>query len=262
MHTLTVGTGRIAFETRGYFRRGDQVFFTFLFPVLMLTIFATAFSSMDFGPGVTAAGYYLPGMLAAGILLSGVQNLGIDIANERHDGTLKRLAGTPLAPASYFIGKLGQVFVTGVAQAALLLVVARVVFDVGLPTDPARWGTFAWVLGLGLVTCALLGIAVAQLPRSGKSAGAVITPVVLVLQFISGVYLPYSQLPGWLQQTAAVFPLKWMAQGMRQVFLPDSFAAAEVGGSWALASVALALALWLLLGFVAALAVFRWIRKD
>ena len=45
---------------------------------------------------VNAADYYLPAMLAAGILLSGLQNMAIEIAGEKSDGTLKRLAGSPV----------------------------------------------------------------------------------------------------------------------------------------------------------------------
>ena len=74
--------------------------------------------------GVSVGAYYLPGMLAAGMLLSGVQNLAVDIAMEKSDGTLKRLGGTPLSADQYFIGKIGQVFVTGALQAALLILVA------------------------------------------------------------------------------------------------------------------------------------------
>ena len=72
-------------------------------------------------------------MIAAGILLSGVQNLAVDIAGERSDGTLKRLGGTPLPVLSYFTGKMGQVIATSVLQIALLLVVARIAFGVELP---------------------------------------------------------------------------------------------------------------------------------
>ncbi|MFT8395463.1 ABC transporter permease [Propionibacterium sp.] len=262
MNTVALGAHRAAFEVRIYFRSSDKVFFTFLFPVFMLAIFASAFSSMNFGPGVTAADYYLPAMIAAGMLLSGLQNLGTEIAAERSDGTLKRLAGTPLSPASYFIGKIVQVIVSGALQCLLLLVVARVLFNVKLPTTASAWGVFAWVFLLGLAASALLGIAIAQLPRDGKSASAVIVPIALVLQFISGVYLPFSQLPHWMQNLASVFPLKWMAQGMRSVFLPDSFAANEIGGIWNLQGVAIALGTWLVIGFIAVRLVFRWIRKN
>jgi ABC-2 type transport system permease protein len=90
----------------------------------------------------------------------------------------------------------------------------------------------------------------------------VIIPIVLVLQFISGVYLSFSMLPEWLQNVASVFPLKWMAQGMRAVFLPENFASEEPGGEWALGGVAIALVIWLVAGLIASRLTFRWIRKD
>jgi ABC-2 type transport system permease protein len=259
------GASRVGYEVKGYFRQGDTVFFTFLFPVVMLTIFSVAFGEVPFGePGaeLTAAEFYLPGMIAAGVLLSGLQNMSIDIAIERSQGTLKRLGGTPLSPVSYFIGKLGQVLLTGLLQSAVLILVAVVAFGVDLPTDAGRWLTFGWVFLLGVTTCALLGIALSAIPRSARSATAVVIPIVLVLQFISGVYLAFASLPEWLQNVASVFPLKWLAQGMRAVFLPEAFEAVEAGGSWDLPGVALVCAVWLVVGLVLARLTFRWIRKD
>jgi ABC-2 type transport system permease protein len=265
--TLRLGASRIGYEVKAYFRQGDSVFFTFLFPLVFLTIFSVAFSDSNFGKDaagnvITAADYYLPGMLAAGLLLSGLQNMSIDIAGEKSDGTLKRLGGSPLPVFSYFIGKIGQVLITGLLQAALLLVVAGLAFGVPLPSEPEKWLTFAWVFLLGVTTCAVLGIALSALPRSGKSATAVIIPITLILQFISGVYLPFSQLPDWLQNVASVFPLKWLAQGMRSVFLPDSFKAVEQGASWNLPGVLIATSIWLVVGLVLCRLTFRWIRKD
>jgi ABC-2 type transport system permease protein len=261
---IRLGFSRIGYEARLYFRQADTVFFTFLFPIVMLTIFAVAFSETSFGPPgdtISAAAYYLPAMLAAGVLLSGLQNLSIDIAMERSDGTLKRLAGTPLPVASYFMGKIGQALTTGILQAGLILL-AALAFGVQLPSDADSWLTFAWVFLLGVTTCAILGIGLSHLPRSGKSATAVIIPIVLILQFISGIYLPFTGLPEWLQNVASVFPLKWLAQGMRAVFLPESFEALEQGGTWNLPGVAIATGIWLIAGLILVRLTFRWIRKD
>ena len=269
MKTLATGMSRIGYETRIYFRSPDTLFFTFFFPFVMLGIFTAAFSAAgniganpDGTGGVSVGAYYLPGMLAAGLLLSGVQNLAVDIAGEKSDGTLKRLGGTPLSPLSYFMGKIGQVFVTAMLQAGLLLLVARFALGIDLPSDPEKWLTFAWVFLLAIITSAFLGIALSALPRSGKSATAVVIPIVLVLQFISGVYLQFNALPDWMQNLASAFPLKWMAQGMRAVFLPDSFAAAEQNGGWDLPWVAIALGVWLVVGLLLSRLSFRWIRKD
>ncbi|WIB61431.1 ABC transporter permease [Curtobacterium sp. MCLR17_007] len=264
---MTTGAARISYEIRSYFRAPDSVFFTFLFPIIMLSLFSVAFSSaadIQAGPNVSVdyATYYLPGLVATGILLSGTQSLGVDIAGERSDGTLKRLGGTPLPVLSYFVGKIGMVLVTTVIQTALLLAIASLVFGVDLPTDPALWARFAGIMILGIATSCVLGIAISALPREGRRATATIVPIVLVLQFISGVYLPFTQLPSWLQNVASVFPLRWMASGMRSVFLPDAFASAEPGGSWQLLLGTLVMVGWLVLGTVACLLTFRWNRKD
>lgn len=266
---LRSGLSSVRLELRGYFRTPDTVFFTFLFPVLMLGIFGVAFeASGDVGTkpdgtgGISMAAYYLPGMIAAGIMLSGLQNLAIDIAREKSEGWLRRLGGTPISPISYFIGKAGQILITSVLQVAVLIAFAVVVFRVELPSDPALWLRFAWIFLLGIVTMTLLGIALSALPRSSRSATAVIIPIVLFLQFISGVYLQFSMLPDWLQNFASIFPLKWLAQGMRSVFLPDHFAAMESSGSWDLGLVAVFLLGWLVAGLVISLCTFRWIRRS
>jgi ABC-2 type transport system permease protein len=265
--TIALGFGRVRYEVKSYFRQTDTIFFTFLFPLMMMLIFSVIFGGGSFGKDasghdITAAEYYLPSMLAAGLLLSGLQNMSIGIAGEKSDGTLKRLGGSPLPMMSYFIGKIGQVVATSILQAALLIAVAAIFFGVRLPSDPARWWTFAWVLVLGVSTCAILGIALSALPRSGKSAVAVILPITLVLQFISGVYIQFSVMPTWLQNVASIFPLKWLAQGMRYVFLPDTYKTLEQGGSWNLTGILIATLIWLVVGLVLCRVTFRWIRKD
>ena len=266
---LRAGLSAMALELRGYIRTPDTIVFTFLFPILMLGIFGVAFESIgeigtkpDGTGGISMAEYYLPGMVSAGILLSGVQNLAVDIAREKSDGWLRRLGATPVSPVSYFIGKAGMILITSLVQLALLLAFAVFALDVRLPSDPDAWLRFAWLFGLGITTMTLLGIALSSAPRSSRSATAVVLPIVLLLQFISGVYLQFTMLPEWLQNTASLFPLKWLAQGMRSVFLPEHFAAQELSGTWDLGLVALNLAGWLVAGLVISLLTFRWTRRS
>jgi ABC-2 type transport system permease protein len=160
--------------------------------------------------------------------------------------------------SAYFIGKVVMVLVTGVLESALLIVVAWLLYQVPLPDTAWKWLTFAWVSLLGITAFTLCGIAFSSVPREGKRAPAVVTPIALVLQFISGVFFPFGQLPDWMQQVASLFPLKWMTQGMRAVFLPDALGAAEVGGSWDLPMVALVMAAWVVIGLVLCLTTFRW----
>ena len=201
-------------------------------------------------------------MVAAGVLLSGVQNLAIDIAHEKGDGRLRRWGGTPMSPFVYFAGKIGQVVVTATTQTVLLLVVARFALGIALPST-AESGSRSGGSGLsGLAASSLLGIALSSVPRSGKSASAVVLPITLVLQFISGVYLQFYGLPTWMQNLASAFPLKWMAQGMRAGLPARGLPAARGRKRLESRGVAGALGIWLVVGLVLTRLTFRWIRRD
>ena len=258
---LGLALARSRIELKQFFRERDAVIFIFAFPVIMLGIFGSVFDG-DVEGGVSFTQYFVPGILAAGIMLSSFQALAIGIAIERDDGTLKRLRGTPMPPAAYFFGKIGMVLVSSVLQIALLLAMATLLLGVDLPSAPSRWATFGWVFVLGTAGGTVLGIAFSSVPRSGRSASAVVTPIVIVLQFISGVFFVYNELPGWMRAIAELFPLKWLAQGMRSVFLPDSYQSVEPDGSWQLGLGAAVLAAWTVLGLVACVRTFRWSRRD
>jgi len=91
---------------------------------------------------------------------------------------------------------------------------------------------------------------------------AMVTPPFLVLQFISGVFFPYNELPRWMQTIAAFFPLKWIAQGVRSVFLPDAFQSQEVARSWEHPKTALVLGAWCVAAFLITLARFSWMGDE
>lgn len=258
---LRLGVRRIGIELRQFFRDKDSAVFTFALPMLLLVVFGSVFNT-DIAPGVTFSQYFVAGMIASGVIYTAFQNLAISIPIERDDGTLKRLQGTPMPKSSYFIGKVGLTVIIYVVQIALLLAIGVVFFGLKLPESATNWLTFAWISVLGLISCTLLGIAFSSVPRSGRSASALVTPIVLVLQFTSGVFFVFSQLPTWMQNFASLFPLKWLTQGMRSVFLPDSFAAEEVSGGWDLPYVALALIIWSIIGAVLVLTTFRWQRRG
>lgn len=259
--TWTLGVRRVRIELLQFVRDRESAFFTMILPVLLLVVFGSAFSG-DVAPGISFSQYFLAGMLASGIVYTSFQNLAISIPQERDDGTLKRLRGTPMPKASYFIGKIGLILLIYVGQVVVMTAIGVTLFGVHLPHDPKDWWTFTWVSLAGLVCCTLLGIAFAALPRSGRGAPALVSPVVLVLQFTSGVFFQYDELPHWMQQMSALFPLKWLCQGMRSVFLPDSFQRQELAGSWELGRTALVLAAWSIAAAVLALRYFRWQRRD
>ena len=258
----TIGLARIGLELRLFARDPGQIVFSFAYPVIMLVIFGSVFGGEEVLPGVDFRQYFLAGIAATGVMLTSFQAVGTAITEERERGDLARLQTLGTPALAYGIGKAGQVVVTTVAQLAVLLAVAALAYDVPLPTEPGRWLTFAWVVLLGILAGTVLGIAVAAYIGSARSAGAGIPAFAVVLQFLSGVFFIDSDMPGWMDQIAALFPLKWMVQGMRSVFLPDSAAAMEAAGTWEHGRTALVLVAWVIIGAVVCARTFRWRRGE
>jgi ABC-2 type transport system permease protein len=259
---LTLGRRRVAIELKSFFRDKNSAVWNFALPMLLMIIFGSVFGGQTLGPtGITFAQYFVAGMIASGVLYTSFQNLAIAIPMERDDGTLKRIQGTPMPKVSYFIGKIGLVFVAYAAQVTLLILIGYMFYDIELPSG-SQWFTFAWASVLGLISCTLLGIAFSVVPKNAKGASAVVSPIVLVLQFTSGVFFLFQNLPSWMQQFASLFPLKWLTQAMRSVFLPDSAAALEVTGSFELGKCAAVLIAWTIGGLVLSLVFFRWNKRG
>ena len=145
-------------------------------------------------------------------------------------------------------------------QILMLFGFGVIFFGVHMPTSASKWLTFAWLVLLGSACSTALGIAFSIVPKSGRGASAVVSPIVIILQFFSGVFFIFTQLPAWMQQVAAIFPLKWLTQGMRSVFLPDSFATQEVAKSWENGRTFIVLMMWLAIGIYFSVRKFKWDR--
>ena len=260
MRTIKLGLLRGGLEIKQFLRQRESVVFTLAFPVILLFIFGSVFKN-KIAPGVTFSQYFVAGMVASGLVNTGFQQLAISIPMSRDLGTLKRLRGTPLSPISYFIGKAIVVTAAMLFQVALLLGFGALSFGLHLPTSAALWIRFIWLIVLGSACSTVLGIAFSSIPKSGRGASATVSPIVIILQFISGVFFVFSDLPKWMQDIAAVFPLKWLTQGMRSVFLPDSFAMKEPGHNWEIGKIALILVIWLFIGTVLSVRSFKWSKE-
>jgi ABC-2 type transport system permease protein len=140
--------------------------------------------------------------------------------------------------------------------------VGVLLYGVRLPTTPEKWLTIGWVTLLGFAVLGVLGVAMSSLVSHARSAAAVMNLPSLTLAFISGIFIRYTELPTWMYNIASLFPVKWIAQGLRSGFLPDSFAAFEPAGSWEQGRIFLVLLGWLLVGVVLCVTTFRWKRQG
>ena len=258
---LSLGVRRARLELLQYFRQRDAVVFTFGYPLIMLLIFGSIFGGNIQGTDIPYNQYFTAGITATGVMSIGFQSVSIAIASDRTDKSIKRLRGLPMPQLSYFLGKLLAALVEGIIQTTLLITCSVLFFHVHLPSTAGRWFTLVWVFTLGLGTCAGLGVLLGGWVKDGRTASAVTLPPFLVLQFISGVFFPLNQLSPTLRTIGGFFPLKWMCQGLRSVFLPNEALVAEPSHAWQLPQAAIILAAWLFGSLLLALRTFRWKEK-
>ena len=99
--------------------------------------------------------------------------------------------------------------------------------------------------------------AAGRLCPSSRAASGIMTPLVILFQFVSGLFLPLAQLPTWMVDIFSVFPVRWSAELMREALLPASFGAAEPTGAWETGKGLAVVTAWLVGGIVAAIILTR-----
>ncbi|GAA5204637.1 ABC transporter permease [Streptomyces thinghirensis] len=225
---------------------------------VVVALLIAAYISDDVpGTHTPMAHLVLAGFAAYLLFQIGLINLPQILVTEREEGALLRLRATPGGIPAYLIAKCLLVVVMAAGTLALLLAAAALLVDGPLPRGPGDWLTLLWVTTLGLLAVVPLGAAIGAVLPNPREALALIMLPTMALLFTSGAVFPITSLPVPVQQVASVFPLKWMAQGLRSALLPDSARAAEVAGSWELPMVALVLAAWTVLGFLLAVPLLR-----
>ena len=227
-----------------------------LYPLAMLVLFHTVFPWRING-GITYGEYMLPVMITMGVLMTCLQILAISVASERETGELKRLAVLPVPPWAHVTSKCLYNTVLALLNVVVLMVVGHFALGIALPGAARSWGLMTLSLVLTIGACTALGLAAGRLCPSSRAASGIMTPLVIVFQFVSGLFLPLAQLPTWMVDIFSVFPVRWSAELMREAFLPASFASAEPTGSWETGKALAVIAAWFVGGVVAAIVIAR-----
>lgn len=244
MNPFRLGLARGVLELRQVLRNRRDLFTYLATPLLFL---AVAISNAG-GHHDDRARLMLAGGVGSTVVAYGLMTVPQFLAGDREDGTLLRLRGVPGAMAAYLTGKTLFVLVNIVVSVALLLGCGAAVLGTGLPGTAGQWLTLCWVLVLGIAAVVPMGAAIgALLPASREAVGLYSMPV-MGLFFVSGAFTPLRGLPAWLRDVASLFPLRWIAQGVRSALLPDSAKALEVSGSWQHPAIFGVLAAWAVLG--------------
>ncbi|MBE4733569.1 MULTISPECIES: ABC transporter permease [Streptomyces] len=255
-NTWRAGLQRGGIELRHFVRSGKEMSSHLTNVVVALLVAAWIGDDVP-GTRTPMSHLVLAGFAAYLLFQIGLINLPQILVTEREEGALLRLRATPGGIPAYLVAKSVLVVVVSVGTLALLLGAAALLVDGPLPRGPGGWLTLLWVTTLGLLAVVPLGAAIGAVLPNPREALALIMLPTMGLLLTSGVVFPITVLPVPVQQVAAVFPLKWMAQGLRSALLPDSARAAEMAGSWELPLVALVLTAWAVLGFLLAVPLLR-----
>jgi ABC-2 type transport system permease protein len=251
---VTLFVHELRAEQRLYWRSRELAFFTFLFPILLFVLLDSVYGDdVVKGEGVKASSYLLAGILGYGLASTAFAGLAIVLVLRRESGILKRLRATPLPPRSYLAAVIVSTVLVFAVEAAALLFLGRVVFDIELAI---QW--FSLVLGLllGAMSFAALGIALAGWIRSAEGASAVVNAIYLPMAFLSGAFVSPHEYPRFLEVIAEVLPLTYFIRLMRDVVLRDqtiwsSWESAAVVAAWGLAAV-----------LVITVRGFRWVPRE
>jgi len=110
------------------------------------------------------------------------------------------------------------------------------------------------IVGAAAFSC--LGFALTVIIPSMDAAPAVTNAVALPLYFISGIFIPESEIPDGVLHVADVFPFRHFFDAFFAAFDPTT-----VGSGFALGDLAI-VALWGALGLLVAARWFRWTPRS
>ena len=240
----------VAARIRLTLRNPRALLFTFVFPLILVTVFSALNSGDrvaamgDAGGKVPFAQFYTPSIGIFGLASACYTGVVLGIASARDAGLLKRVRGTPLPMSIYLGAWLIGAALTGIAAVVLLFAVAVPAWGVHVYARmlPAALVTLA----LGAATLAALGLAVASLVRTADQAIPVAQLTFLPLSFISGIFYPLQGAPDWVVHLAHFFPLVHIVNAFDACFVPQT----TVGG-WSANDLA-AIAVWGVIGLVVA----------
>jgi len=250
LRTARLLAHQVGYEQLSFWRNPQSAVFTFLFPVVFLTVIGALFSGSgrsSYFDGLTVVQYYVPTIAVLSVFGSCYGQLAVALAARRQNGILKRLRATPLPAWVYFAGLVAHCILVSVIDIALIVGIGRL-YGVPLPSD---WPQIVAALVLGAICFCALGVAVASVIANAEAAPAVAQLILFPLLFISGTYTPIhsaalNRIAGWL-------PVRPFNEALTGLFT------GHAGTDWRQLGV---VAAWGGVGAIVAVRRFRWVPKP
>ncbi|SFJ69188.1 ABC-2 type transport system permease protein [Halobacillus dabanensis] len=198
-------------ETRMFFRDRLSVFWTFLFPVVMIWLFGSMFSGNMAGP-FSFAELFIPSWIGVNIVTTSFFTLGTVLAGYRETGVLRRYQSTPLPPWKILTAHTVQGTVIFIISALLLMIFGMVMYDL---EAPLYIGSTLLALLISIVAFFPFALFVTSLAKNTQSAAAISSLFLNLMLFLSGATFPVEMMPTILQYVSKVLPLYYVIQMLR-----------------------------------------------
>jgi len=185
-------------------------------PVLFFTFFGLPFARQTLANGVSLGAFLLASFAAYAVGSVMVYGFGIGVATERGMKVDLLMRATPVPPAIVILAKVLNALVFSGISIVVLIVYGVLVG--GVRQDLTVWIVMIVRLLAGSLPFIALGFAIGY--SSGPHAAPALANLIyLPLAFASGLFMPVSQLPGFVQRIAPYLPayhygqLAWGAVG-------------------------------------------------
>lgn len=243
LHDTSLVFGR---HVRQTLRSRFQIFFGILMPLLYLLFFGPLLTGLPLGSPGDSWQVLVPGLLLQ-LALFGASFAGFSIIIEQSTGVVERMRVTPVSRFALLLGRVLRDTLLFMFQ-AVLLVLAALVMGLRAPLPGVLVG-FAFV-GLLTVALASLSYALAMKVRTPQEFGPVINALTMPAMLLSGLMLPMTLGPAWLDVLSHLTPFRYLVDAVRDAYVGRYATAHMLHG----ALVALAFAL---LAMTAGTRVFR-----
>ena len=169
-----------------------------------------------YNPEAITAYNIVPGLLGIILSMTLVMMTSLGVTREYERGTMETLLATPVRPLEVMVGKLAPYVLVGAAQACIILLLARLLFQV-----PMMGGWLALILGLMLfiVGSLSLGFLISTVARNQLQAVQLSFFYMLPSILLSGFMFPFRGMPDWAQALGTAIPVTHFLRVVRGALL-------------------------------------------
>jgi ABC-2 type transport system permease protein len=192
--------------------------------------------------------FLVPGLIGMNLMGTGMWSIGFAVVNARLKKLLKRLLATPMRKSHFLLSQFLSRMVFLVAEVGVVLVFARLIFDVAVR---GPFLAFAVVCFVGGAAFAGIGLLVASRAKTLEAISGLMNVVMMPMWICSGVFFSYERFPDAVLPFIRALPLTALNDALRLVMN-------EGAGVGAVAPQLAMLAAWAVVSYVVGLRIFRW----